>query len=117
MRITLLTLLLATISCSQSSINTELKSVLQFEILNEEFDIKELGKSMMHIPVQERQAIIEKNYGKKVVGMYLVCLHPDNKNKNYQVFKVSDLSEEVQDLFKLRLQMLEDESERANVEK
>lgn len=63
------------------------------------------------------KAIIEKNYGKKVVGMYLVCLHPENKNKNYQVFKVSDLSKEVQDLFKLRLQMLEGESERANVEK
>ena len=48
----------------------------------------------------------EKNYGKKVDGMYLVCLHPENKNKNYQVFKVVDLGEEVQDLFKLRMNNL-----------
>lgn len=52
------------------------------------------------------KAIIEKNYGKKVDGMYLVCLHPENKNKNYQVFKVVDLREEVQDLFKLRMNNL-----------
>ena len=55
------------------------------------------------------KAIIEKNYGKKVDGMYLVCLHPDNKNNNYQVFKVVDLGEEVQDLFKLRMNNLKNE--------
>jgi len=34
--------------------------------------------------------------------MYLVCLHPDNKNKDYQRIKVSNLQEEVNDLFEMR---------------
>jgi hypothetical protein len=48
------------------------------------------------------KAIIEKKYGKKVTDMYLVCLHPDNKNKSYQRIKVADLQTEVKDLFALR---------------
>ena len=38
---------------------------------------------------------------RKVTDLYLVCLHPENKNKNYQRIKV-DLQEEVKDLFNLR---------------
>ena len=48
------------------------------------------------------KAILEEKYGEKVKDLYLVCLHPDNKNKNYQRIKVSDLQEEVKDLFNLR---------------
>jgi hypothetical protein len=48
------------------------------------------------------KAIIERNYGKKVTTLMLVCLHPDNKNKDYLLFKVPDLHEEVRDLFELR---------------
>ena len=47
--------------------------------------------------------ILEKNYGKKINGMYLVCLHPNNKNKSYIRLKVSDLSNEVNDLMNERL--------------
>lgn len=50
------------------------------------------------------KALIEKNYGKKVTRMCLVCLYPDNKN--YQVFKVPNLQKEVSDLFKLRMSIL-----------
>ena len=46
--------------------------------------------------------LIEKNYGKKVKEMYLVCLHPNNQNKNFQRIKVCDLSQEVNDLLQLR---------------
>jgi len=46
------------------------------------------------------KALIEKNYGKTVTSMALVCLHPTNKN--YMVIKVPDLSSEVNDLFELR---------------
>ena len=46
--------------------------------------------------------LIEKNYGKKVKDMYLVCLHPDNKNNNYLRIEVGDLSKEVGDLLQLR---------------
>ena len=46
--------------------------------------------------------MIEKNYGKKVSDMYLVCLHPNNKNKSYLRFKVPDLQNEISNLMELR---------------
>lgn len=52
------------------------------------------------------KAILEAKYNKKVVGLYLVCLHPDNKNKNFQRIKVCDLQNEVKDLFSYRLNKL-----------
>jgi len=50
------------------------------------------------------KAILEEKYGKIVEDLYLVCLHPNNKNKNYQRIKVVNLQEEVKELFKLRRQ-------------
>jgi len=52
------------------------------------------------------KAILEKNYGVQVGDLYLVCLHPNNKNGNYIKFKCADLSKEVADLFELRKNML-----------
>ena len=46
--------------------------------------------------------MIEKNYGKKVTNMYLVCLHPNNKNKSYLRYEVPNMSDEIIDLMKLR---------------
>lgn len=46
------------------------------------------------------KALVEKNYGKKVSGMALVCLHPDQLT--YKVLVVPDLQAEVRDLFALR---------------
>jgi len=46
------------------------------------------------------KALVEKNYGKKVTGMALICLYPNNKN--YQFITVPDLQTEVHDLFELR---------------
>lgn len=48
------------------------------------------------------KAIIEAKYGKKVVGLYLVCLHPNNRNKSYQRINCADLSSEVAELFEER---------------
>ena len=48
------------------------------------------------------KAILEEKYGKIVDELYLVCLHPENKNKNYQRIKVVDLQDEVKGLFDLR---------------
>ena len=53
------------------------------------------------------KAILEKNYGKKVKGMYLVVLHPNNRNKSYHRIPVDDLQKEVADLFELRKKMLQ----------
>ena len=52
------------------------------------------------------KAILEEKYGKTVTDLYLVCLHPDNKNKNFQRIKVVDLQTEVNALFETRRQEL-----------
>jgi len=54
------------------------------------------------------KAIIEKNYGKKVVNMCLVCLHPDNKNNDFLRFEVPDLSSEIKALFEYKLLEIKD---------
>jgi ATP-dependent exoDNAse (exonuclease V) beta subunit len=43
--------------------------------------------------------ILEEKYGKKVTDMYLVCLHPNNTNKNYIRIKVADLQDELEEIF------------------
>ena len=58
--------------------------------------------------------MLEKNYNKKVNGMYLVCLHPNNKNGSYLKYKVSDLQDEIKDLMKLRLDMVQKEKLETN---
>jgi len=50
--------------------------------------------------------ILEKNYGEKVVGMYLVCLHPNNANKTYIRLEVPHLPSEMADLMALRKTMV-----------
>ena len=52
------------------------------------------------------KALLEKNYGKRVKGLYLICLHPDNKNNSYQKIKVPTLKTEIKELFELRKKML-----------
>ena len=48
------------------------------------------------------KAILQEKYGKIVTDLYLVGLHPDNKNNNYILLKVPDLQNEIKDLFELR---------------
>jgi ATP-dependent exoDNAse (exonuclease V) beta subunit len=48
------------------------------------------------------KAILEKNYGKRVTGLYLICLHPSNSNNSYMKIKVPDLNDEIADLFSIR---------------
>ena len=50
------------------------------------------------------KALIEKNYGKKVTDMMLVCLHPNHRT--FQLFRVPDLQNDIQELFALRKSML-----------
>ncbi len=52
------------------------------------------------------KAILEKNYGKRVKGMYLVCLHPNNKNNSWLRYEVPDLQDDIKSLFSLRLKKL-----------
>lgn len=46
------------------------------------------------------KTILERNYGKRVVDMYLVRLHPDSST--YQLLKVPVLENEMNDLFELK---------------
>lgn len=50
------------------------------------------------------KTILEHKYGKKVTGLYLVCMHPENKYKNYQRIEVPFLEKEMDDLILLRKQ-------------
>ena len=52
------------------------------------------------------KTIIEDKYGAKVVGLCLVCLHPDNANGTYQIIEVPVLEKEIMDLFEYRRSML-----------
>lgn len=48
------------------------------------------------------KTILEHKYGKKVVGLYLICLHPDNAYKNYDRIEVPFLEKEMTDLLEVR---------------
>jgi hypothetical protein len=48
--------------------------------------------------------ILQEKYGKTVTDLYLVCLHPDNSNRDYQRIKVADLQSEVADAMRARIE-------------
>jgi len=48
------------------------------------------------------KSILEEKYNVKIKDMYLVHLHPDSEEKNYELFKVHDLSLEVSELLQER---------------
>jgi ATP-dependent exoDNAse (exonuclease V) beta subunit len=52
------------------------------------------------------KTILEHKYGKKVTGLYLVCMHPDNHNKSYDRIEVPFLEKEMHDLMEFRKQQL-----------
>ena len=45
------------------------------------------------------KAIIEQKYGKVVKNLFLVRLHPDAEEKNYELIELPNLSTEISDLF------------------
>ena len=50
--------------------------------------------------------ILETKYGKKIKGLYLVRLHPDAEEKNYELIELPDLYTEIHDLFQERIKNL-----------
>lgn len=62
------------------------------------------------------KAILEQKYGKKVTDLFLVCLHPNNKNQSYQRIRVPILSQEIQDLFEERKQQVSHLTQNVNRE-
>jgi len=63
-------------------------------------DIPETNFWHYALQLNTYKAMIEKCYGKKVTHMRLVCLYPDNKD--YIVYPVPNLQEQVKKLFELR---------------
>jgi hypothetical protein len=55
------------------------------------------------------KAIIEQKYGKVVKSLFLVRLHPDAEEKNYELIELPDLSREIKDLFMERKKQLTNE--------
>jgi len=45
------------------------------------------------------KAILESKYGKKIRDLFLVRLHPEAEERNYELIMVPDLSVEIRDLF------------------
>lgn len=52
------------------------------------------------------KAILEAKYGKKVTDLCLVCLHPDNAYKTYELIRLPVLDSEISDLFDYRKKQL-----------
>jgi ATP-dependent exoDNAse (exonuclease V) beta subunit len=52
--------------------------------------------------------ILQNKYGKTVTDLYLVRLHPNNKNKTFDLIKCADLTQEVADLFEMRKKQFND---------
>jgi len=47
--------------------------------------------------------ILQTKYNKKIKDLFLVRLHPESEEKNYELVQLPDLSVEVNDLFKERI--------------
>lgn len=52
------------------------------------------------------KTILEEKYNKVVKGLFLVRLHPDAEEKNYELIKLPNLSTEIQDLFAERMKTM-----------
>jgi len=50
------------------------------------------------------KTILEHKYDKKIVGLYLVCIHPDNQYQSYERIHVPFLDKEIEDLVEHRKQ-------------
>jgi len=61
--------------------------------------------------------ILEKKYDKKVVGLFLICLHPDNPYKTYERFEVPFMDKEMEDLYNLRLSIVENAKQNQKYQK
>jgi len=55
------------------------------------------------------KAILEEKYDKKITDLYLVRLHPDAEEKNYDLIKLPDLTGEIRELFDERKKEINNE--------
>lgn len=55
------------------------------------------------IQLNTYRKLLEKNYNKKINKMYIICFHPNNENNSYIKYEIPDLSNEINNLFQLRM--------------
>lgn len=83
------------------------------EIVHESaFGKHALTPSISHLPdtnfwhyslqLNTYKKILEEKYGKKITGLYLICIHPDNPYKRYERIEVPVLEKEMEILFEER---------------
>lgn len=60
------------------------------------------------------KAILEEKYDKKITDLYLVRLHPDAEEKNYELIKLPDLTSEIKELFSKRRKEINNEIVKEN---
>lgn len=82
-------------------------------IKTSKFNKWSINKNLQHIPdtnywhyslqLNGYKYILENYYDKIVEDLYLVCLHPENKNNNYILIKVPNLQEEIEIIFKNKI--------------
>ena len=54
------------------------------------------------------KAILESKYDMKIFDMFLVCLHPENKNKSYQRILVINMESDIKKLFEQRRRLVKE---------
>jgi hypothetical protein len=54
--------------------------------------------------------ILETKYGKTIKDLFLVRLHPDAEEKNYELIQLPNLTTEITDLFQLRIENILNEN-------
>ena len=57
------------------------------------------------------KAILESKYDMKIFDMFLVCLHPENKNKSYQRILVINMESDIKKLFEQRRRLVKDKGD------
>lgn len=85
-------------------------------VRNSQFEMYSTTECISHFPdtnfwhyslqLNMYKTILERNYGKKINKMCLVCLHPDQKT--YKLFDVPELDYEINELISVRKKQLEE---------
>jgi hypothetical protein len=57
------------------------------------------------------KAILESKYDMKIFDMFLVCLHPENKNKSYQRILVINMESDIKKLFEQRRRLVKEKDD------
>jgi ATP-dependent exoDNAse (exonuclease V) beta subunit len=81
---------------------TKVNAWNQYAITPELDDLPDTNFWHYSLQLNTYKKILQEKYGKVVTDMYLVCLHPNNKNGNYIILKVPDLQDKLSQILLLK---------------